>query len=295
MTASILVRLTVLTLMALALVSVAPTSLGALRESDSRKEPVLIGVQLYSVREDCAKDLPGVLKAIAKMGYTGVEFAGYHGRTAEELKKLLDDNGLKCYGTHIQLETLLGDNLEKTVAFNKTLGNTMLIVPYLAENRRNSKQALVETAKFFTDIAKKLKPHGMTFAYHNHDFEFKPVDGEEPYYTLFDNADRSVAVQFDIGNALHGGAQAAPYIAKYPGRVLSVHVKDHSATNDKALLGEGDVQWSDVMPLLLGKAGTKYFIIEQESYAYPPLECIEKCLRNFEKMLTKYQTASRFE
>src|SRR5687767_7768659 len=69
-----------------------------------------VGLELYSVREDCAKDLPGVLKAVAKMGYQGVEFAGYHGRTAEELRKLLDENKLKCCGTHIGLDTLLGEN-----------------------------------------------------------------------------------------------------------------------------------------------------------------------------------------
>ena len=82
--------------------------------------------------------------------------------------------------------------------------------------------------------------------------------------------------------------QAAPYIAHYPGRVLSVHIKDHSKTNDKALLGEGDLHWNEVIPLIKGKAGTKYFIIEQESYAFPPLECVEKCLRNFEKLWAKY-------
>src|SRR4051794_19457759 len=79
---------------------------------DKRGKPVLVGLQLYSVRDDCAKDLPGVLKAVAKMGYTGVEFAGYYGRTAQELREMLDSNGLKCYGTHIGLETLLGDNLD---------------------------------------------------------------------------------------------------------------------------------------------------------------------------------------
>src|SRR5947209_5011524 len=84
----------------------------------NKKAPALIGLQLYSVRDACAKDLPGVLKAVAKMGYTGVEFAGYYGRTAQELRQMLDEDGLKCYGTHIGLDTLLGDNFAKTVEFN---------------------------------------------------------------------------------------------------------------------------------------------------------------------------------
>jgi sugar phosphate isomerase/epimerase len=245
----------------------------------------LIGLQLYSVRDECAKDLPGVVKAVAKMGYTGVEFAGYHGRTAEELRKLLDENGLKCYGTHVGLDTLLGDNLENSIKFNKVLGNKFLVVPWIPEERRNSRAKIIETAHLFNEIAKKLEPHGMILGYHNHTEEFKPVEGEIPFDTLFSNTDKRVAVQFDIGNALVGGAQAAPYIAKYPGKVLSVHVKDHSTTNPTALLGEGEVNWKELLPLIKGKAGTRWFIIEQESYKHPPMECVEKCLRNFEKMM----------
>lgn len=257
----------------------------AQNERNRSRRPLLIGLQLYSVRDDCAKDLPGVLKAVAKMGYTGVEFAGYYGRSAEELRKMLDENGLKCYGTHISLDTLLGDEFDKTVAFNKTLGNKLLVVPWIPEERRKTKQQLIETAKLFTEIAKKLEPHGLLLGYHNHMDEFKPVEGELPWDTFFGNADRKVAIQFDIGNALEGGAQAAPFLSKYPGRVLSVHVKDHSKANPKALLGEGDEHWDEVIPLLKGKAGVRWFIIEQESYAFPPLECVEKCLRNFEKMM----------
>src|ERR1051325_11600924 len=98
---------------------------------DRTGKPLQVGLQLYSVRDDCAKDLPGVLKAVAKMGYTGVEFAGYHGRTAQELRQLLDENHLECYGTHIGLETLIGENLEKTIEFNKVLKNKFLCVPWI--------------------------------------------------------------------------------------------------------------------------------------------------------------------
>ena len=105
-----------------------------------------IAVQLYSVRGDCEKDLPSVLAAVKKMGYVGVEFAGYYGRTAAELKQLLSDNGLQVAGTHIGLDTLLGDELEKTVEFNQTIGNKFLIVPGFAENRRNSRAAWLDTA-----------------------------------------------------------------------------------------------------------------------------------------------------
>src|SRR5213593_3600317 len=103
------------------------------------KKKIPIGLQLYSVRDECAKDLYGTVQAVGKMGYKGVEFAGYYNRDAKTLRKLLDDAGLKCCGTHIQLDTLLGDNLAKTVEFNQTLGNKFLIVPALSDKYRKNK------------------------------------------------------------------------------------------------------------------------------------------------------------
>ena len=97
-----------------------------------------IALQLYSVRNDSAKDFAGTVRKVAKMGYEGVEFAGYHGKSAKELRALVDDLGLKVAGTHIGLDTLLGDEFKKTVEFNEALGNRYLIVPGLAEERRNS-------------------------------------------------------------------------------------------------------------------------------------------------------------
>lgn len=144
-----------------------------------------IGLQLYSVRDDCARNFPGTLKAVAKMGYETVEFAGYYNRTAEELRKILDDLGLKVAGTHIGLDKLLGDELAKTVEFNKDLGNKFLIVPWIPEERRNSKQAWLDTAKLFSEIAKKVKREGLRVRYHNYPWEFIQIDGEMPWHIFF--------------------------------------------------------------------------------------------------------------
>lgn len=251
---------------------------------DANGKPLQLGLQLYSVRQDCAKDLPGVLKAVADMGYTGVEFAGYHGHSAKELRRLLDQNHLKCYGTHLDLNALLGDNLDKTVAFCRELGCTFLVVPWLPEERRNSRKAVLETAQLFSEIARKLASEGMVLGWHNEDYEFQSFEGEMIWNTFWSHADKRVAIQFDIGNALSAGQQAAPFLKKYPGRVLSVHLKDHSKTNQNALLGEGDAHWNEVLPLLKAKNGPRWFIIEQESYGEPPLVCVQKCLHNFERM-----------
>lgn len=243
-----------------------------------------IGLELYSVREDCAKDLPAVLKAVAEMGYAGVEFAGYHDHSAADLRTLLDDSGLACCGTHTGLDTLLGDEMERSVAFNQSLGNRYLIVPGLAEEHRNSREAWKRTAGIFNDIAERLRPHDMLIGYHNHSIEFTELDGELPWDTFFGNTRPEVVMQFDTGNALHGGADAPPFLRQYPGRAKTVHLKEFSATNDTALVGEGDVPWDEIFELCETIGNTEWYIVEQESYAYPPMECVAKCLDNLRKM-----------
>ncbi len=106
----------------------APT---AIWSADRSPKKIPFGLQLYSVRTIAGKDVPGTLAAVAQMGYQGVEFAGYYGRKAQELRQMLDRNGLKCCGTHTALETLTGDALKHTVEFNQILGNKFLIVPWL--------------------------------------------------------------------------------------------------------------------------------------------------------------------
>lgn len=245
-----------------------------------------IGLQLYTVRDQCAKDFPGTLKVIADIGFVGVEFAGYYGRSASDLKKLLRQDHLKCLGTHVQLDDLQGENLEKTVSFSKALGNDLIVVAWLPESRRNSVAALEETQRILSDAAKRLRKSGITLAYHNHAFEFQKVDGKLIWDRIFLPTNPDLAIQFDTGNALEGGAQASPFLTTFPGRVVSVHVKDYSASNANALLGEGDERWSEVIPILYGKHRPKRLIIEQEKYPYPSLECARRCLINFEKMLT---------
>ncbi|HHY48727.1 MAG TPA: sugar phosphate isomerase/epimerase [Alphaproteobacteria bacterium] len=243
-----------------------------------------IALQLYSVREDAARDLPGVLRAVAQMGYDGVEFAGYHGYDAPALRAMLDDLGLKVAGAHVPLSTLLGDELERSVAFHRALGNTNLIVPGLPEERRNSRQAWLETARMMNEISERLAPHGMRTGYHNHAIEFRPLDGELPWDTFFGNTRQEVIMQFDTGNALEGGADAAPFLQRYPGRARTVHLKEHAAANPTALIGEGDVPWPTIFELCETIGATEWYIVEQESYAYPPLECVDRCLQALRAM-----------
>lgn len=243
-----------------------------------------IGLQLYSVRKECAKDLPAVLAAVAKMGYQGVEFAGYYGydKKPQELRKLLDDNGLKCCGTHTGLTTIQGDALKATVELHQILGNKFLIVPGLPAKSVASKEALIETAKLFTEAAAKVKDQGMRVGYHAHGPDFKKIDDLTHWEIIFDHAGPDVVMQMDVGNCLGGGGDPYAMLRKYPGRSATVHLKEHGGPKG-APVGEGEVKWKEVFELCETIGKTEWYIVEHES-GTAPLEAVDTCLKNLHKM-----------
>jgi len=242
-----------------------------------------IGVQLYSVRMLCEKDLPGVLRQIAAMGYQGVEFAGYYGRSAGELRSMLDANGLKCCGTHTGLSTLSDENFAATVEFNKALGNPFLIVPGLPRERFASVKALKDTARQFNELSARARPLGMYVGYHAHGGDFKPVEGQIPWEIIFDNTVPEVIMQMDTGNCLSGGGDPYALLRKYPGRSLTVHLKEHGGA-PAAPIGEGEVRWSEVFEICETIGGTQWYIVEHEADPNTPMQSIEKCLMNLRRM-----------
>jgi sugar phosphate isomerase/epimerase len=247
-----------------------------------RKIP--IAVQLYSVRTLCAADMPGTIAGVAKLGYQAVEFAGYYGHTATELRKMLDDSGLKCCGTHLHIDALLVDSLQKTIEFNKVIGNPTLIVPGLPKNYTESQAAWKHTAQIFNNISEKAETQGMRVGYHNHTAEFESLEGEKPFDIFFGNTRKEVVMQLDIGHAVGGGADPVALLKRYPGRAKSVHVKEHSATKHDALIGDGEVKWQDVLTACETIGGTEWYIIEEETGAYPGVEGIEQSLKRLHSL-----------
>jgi sugar phosphate isomerase/epimerase len=243
-----------------------------------------IGLQLYSVRADCQRDLAGTLAQVAQMGYEGVEFAGFYDHSAEQIRQLLDENGLACCGSHQGITTLLGDELDQTVEFNRTIGNPYLICPGLPAEYTESRDAWLRTAALFNEISAKLRPLDMWTGYHNHYVEFEELDGELPWDTFFGNTDPEVIMQLDTGNALKGGGDPVPYVERYPGRSLTVHLKEYTSSGEKVLIGEGEVEWAELFQLCESVGQTRWYIVEQESYTYPPLECVDRCLQNLRAM-----------
>jgi len=257
-----------------AALSVAPLAQAA----PGKKIP--IGLQLYSLREQCKSDLPGMLAAVSKIGYRGVEFAGYHGRSAKELRKLLDDNNLVACGTHTPYDSILPDKLDETVEFNRTLGNRFLIVPWMSEAK--SKQEWLDRAKLFNDVAGKVKAHGMWVGYHAHAHDFKQIEGVSAWDLFFGNTKPTVVMPLDTSNCLAGGADPVAVLNRYPGREQTIHLKAHGGGPD-AVIGEDKVDWKSVFAFCERKGKTQWYIVEHES-SKDPLDAVKRCYEGLRKL-----------
>jgi sugar phosphate isomerase/epimerase len=245
------------------------------------KKKIPVGVQLYSVRQAAEKNLPAVLEAIGKMGYKGVEFAGYYGWDSKpkELRRLLDGNGLKCCGTHTDLETVTGDNLKATAELHSILGNSFLIVPSL---EAKDAQDWLDLAKRFNEIAAKAKTLGMRVGYHAHAGDFRKLGDTTSWEIFFDNTGPDVIMQNDIGNCMSGGGDPVAILKKYPGRSASVHVKEFGGP-EAAVIGQGVIPWAEVFQVCETTGGTAWYVVEHE-VGDDPMGNIKGCLEGLRKM-----------
>ena len=249
-----------------------------------------ISVQLYSVRNDCAKDFDAALARVAKMGFQGVEFAGYHSYAgkAAELRKKLDELNLKAAGTHIGTGSFRGDEMKRTIDFHQILGCKFLIVPGDRDFTDAEKsKALAET---FNKAAETLKPLGMYCGYHNHTGEFKKVEGTTYWHLFADRTTKDVVLQQDCGWTAAAGYDPVELIKKYPGRTKITHFKPTVVNNEagkKPILGQDSVDWAAVLAACREFGGTEWITIEQELYPddKSPMECTELSLAGLKKIL----------
>lgn len=257
------------------------SGLAACQAEAKRKIPV--GVQLYSVREDAAKDLPRVLAVVREAGYEGVEFAGYYGHSAAAIRKMLTNEGLACCGSHVAWELLQPNRLAETVEFNLAIGNKYLICPYLPSAMLVPKERAIDTAKRFNELAEQVAEKGLFVGYHAHAHDFAKVNGETAWEVFFAHTKPEVVMQMDTGNCLAGGGDPYAMIEKFPGRSKTIHLKEHGGPSG-AVIGEGEVNWARIFRLCESVGGTEWYIVEQETYRYPPLETIRLCRENLRKM-----------
>ncbi|MGQ9732672.1 MAG: sugar phosphate isomerase/epimerase family protein [Candidatus Zipacnadales bacterium] len=227
-----------------------------------------IGLQLYSVRGECKKDLAATLRTVAELGYVGAEPWGYDGETTEwmghsarEIRAMYDDHGLTCCGIHLTTGALLGDNLKRTIELNKTLGNRFLIIAG-DKPRMSARDSIVELANILNETAEVLKPEGMFPGYHAHPFDFQIVDGELAWDILFANTREEVIMQMDIGNCASGGGDPIATLRKFPGRARSVHLKDYGG-GPEAVIGEGKADWPTIFDLCENQHHTEWYVVEE--------------------------------
>ncbi len=246
-----------------------------------------LAVELYSVRDELAKDLWGTLRKVRKMGYEGVEFFGEFRHTAHELVAALDDTELVCVGWHTPWHYVQPSNLMATVTYNKVLGNTDIVIPGLPGEMTCGKDAWLKTAEQFETLAEKLAEYGMHLGYHNHWDEFKEMEGDIPFHYMFDNTTR-VGMQLDNGNAWMAGPETDVYdpITRYPFRSRTLHHKPFSLkTGHATMFGEDDIDWPRFFDLAAAHQNVDWHIVEYECETmYGQLEGIELCIKALKRM-----------
>ena len=249
------------------------------------KTKIPIGLELWSVRHQCAEDLPAVLEAVGKMGYDSVEIAhSFYGHDAATWRKLLDENGLKSCGMHMGLRMLEGDAFEQTVEANKIIGTPYLIIASLPKQKLASVDAIAATGKYFNELSERLAPHGMKIGYHCHGGDFVKVAGKTAWEWFGEKTSPDVLLQLDIGNCLGGGGDPIAMLKKFPGRSVTLHVKDHGG-KPGFVFGEGNVDWPEVFEICETTGGTRQYIIEEEGRKGPEaLQAARRALDNLRKM-----------
>ena len=278
-----------------------------LAASVPKKKKGIVGLQLYSVRDDMGKDPLGTLKKVKEMGYVYVEHANYvnrkfYGYRATEFKKILDDMGLKMVSGH----TVMGlhhwddktrdftDSWKWTVEDAAVLHQKYVVSPFMDEKMRDTYDNLKKYLEVFNKCGELCNKNHMKFGYHNHDFEFsKELNGEKIFDIMMKNMDpHKVVMQLDIGNLYNGGAIALDVVNKYPGRFELIHAKDEIKSTDpksqepyeSCVLGEGIVDAQKVIDLTTKIGGTQVYIIEQESYqGKTPIESADADLKVMKK------------
>jgi len=266
------------------------------------KSSTILGLQLYSVRDDMQKDALGTLKQVSAAGYKYVEHAGYGNRkfygkySATEFKKILEDLGMQMKSGH----TVMGkahwdeskkdftDKWKETVEDAAIVGQAYVISPWLEDSYRKNIDDLKRYMEVFNKSGELCKKSGMKFGYHNHDFEFsQQLSGQKVFDIILQNTDPSlVAQQLDIGNMYHAGGIALEIIKQYPDRFELMHVKDEIKTTsagemgggyESCILGKGIIPVKEVIDLGKKSGGTVHFIIEQESYqGLAPIDCVKQ-------------------
>ena len=244
------------------------------------------GLELYSVREGLKKDPEGTVRAVAQMGYQGVEFYApyfeWSESQAKRMRKLLDDLGIRCFSTHNDRPFLSPEKISRTRDLNLILGCKYVVLAW--SDPKPGLDGWKAIADELNAAADHLEPSGLKAGYHNHELEFTPLENHRPIEVLAKNTKPSIMLQLDVGTCLEAGADPVAWILANPGRIRSLHLKDWSpdaAKGYSVLFGEGAAPWKKIFEAAESAGGVEYYLIEQEGSRFDELDTVRRCLQSF--------------
>jgi len=253
-----------------------------------------IGLELYSVRDELARDLPKTLRTVARMGYEDVEFYSpyfdWQLPYAKDVRTQLDDLGLRCYSTHNGFVSLTpGATMAKAIELNQILGTRYIILAG-APGGTKGVEGWKRLCEQLTAAAEQLKPHGLAAGYHNHQSEWAKLDGDQRIMDLIAaNTPQDFVLQLDVGTCMEAGADPVAWVKANPGRIKIAHLKDWapgSSQDEKGyrvLFSEGATPWKELLAAMESVGGIEFYLIEQEGSRYSEFESAQRCLANWKK------------
>ncbi len=241
--------------------AIAASPIGALAQLRRVDE---IGIQLYSLRQEMASDFEGTLERLAEIGYTEMEFAGYHGKSPSEVRSILDGFGLTSPAAHIPYSDIR-QNLEREIDIAATIGQQYIVVPSIPSDER-SLDDYRRHAETLNLAGEKTREAGITLAYHNHDFEFEIQEGGRIGYDIITSQTEPELVVFemDLYWAEEAGYDATFFFLKYPGRYPLIHVKDRAFSGEMVDVGRGYIDFAELFSYAR-KGGFRHYIVEHDN------------------------------
>ena len=230
-----------------------------------------VGLQLYTVRDMMKQNVEETLAKVAGIGYKEVEFAGYFDRTPTALRETLDKLDLTSPASHIGYDAIAPAKLNATLDAAQQIGNKYIIVAYLLDTQRKTIDDYKRHAEVFNKAGQAAAARDMHFAYHNHDFEFVPLDGKIPYDVLLESTDPSlVRMEMDLYWITKAGSDWQAYFNRWPGRFNLVHVKDSAGAPQHEMrdVGGGSIPFKTIFAQRT-KGGIEHFFVEHDNPADP--------------------------
>lgn len=260
---------------------------GPLAAAAAGAKKIPIGLELYSVRGEMKKDEVSTVRAVAKVGYECVEFySPYYDWTTEQAKQMrkeLDDLGVKCYSTHNSPQALQPEGIGKAIELNQIIGSKYIVMA--SPGRVRTVDDWKRLADVLNQASETAKKGGLRVGYHNHGAEWRPIEGQKPMEILAANTDKDVMLQLDVGTCVETGNDPVAWIERNPGRIKCVHLKEWSPEKGyRVLFAEGASPWKKIFAAAESKGGVEFYLIEQEGSDLSEMEAAQRCLELYRKL-----------